>query len=369
MDKELRILILEDMAADAELIRYELRRANIIFSSKCVETKETFLNALGDFAPDLILADYTLPSFDGLLALAFAQERCPEVPFIFVSGSLGEELAIETLKGGATDYVLKHRLSRLVPAVRRALGEAEARAERKLAEEQLASSLEQLRALAAHLQSVREEERTRIAREIHDELGQILTGLKIDLSWLDAELAAGDLTTPRLPREKVKSMSNLIDTTIQVVRKIATELRPGILDDLGLAAALEWQAQEFQTRTGIRCEFTSTLEEIDLDAGRSTAVFRIFQETLTNVARHAHATGVRISVKEQGSQLLLEVRDDGRGITDHELANPRSLGLLGMRERALLFGGEVKIGGVLGNGTTVTVSVPLSKSRAIGEAR
>src|SRR4029079_15127513 len=163
---------------------------------------------------------------------------------------MGEEVAIETLKNGATDYVLKHRLSRLVPSVHRALREAQERRERRRAEQQLRESHEQLRALSVYLQHVREEERTRIAREFHDELGQALTSCKMDLSWL-----AGRLPKNQRPLiDKARALTAHMDSTIRTVRRIATELRPGILDHLGLGAALEWQANEFQTRTGIRCE-------------------------------------------------------------------------------------------------------------------
>ena len=229
--------------------------------------------------------------------------------------------------------------------------------ERKRAEEQLRSSSEQLRALSVHLQSIREEERTLIAREIHDELGQELTGLKMDLSWLIKRLPGNQ----ELLVKKTESMSKLVDTTIQSVRRISTKLRPGVLDDLGLTAAIEWQAQDFQNRTGIRCEFNSNLKEIDLDRDRSTTVFRILQETLTNVARHASATRVNICLNEETASLVLIVEDNGRGITEREISDPKSLGFLGMRERALVFGGEVKISGAPGKGTTVTLRIPIQK--------
>jgi PAS domain S-box-containing protein len=229
--------------------------------------------------------------------------------------------------------------------------------ERKQAEDQLRSSREQLRALSAHLQSVREEERALIAREIHDELGQELTGLKMDLSWLIKRLP-GD---QELLLNKTESMLKLVDNTIQSVRRISTKLRPGVLDDLGLTAAIEWQAQDFQIRTGIECAFHSNLREVDLDRDRSTTVFRILQETLTNVARHASATHVSIFLNEEATSLVLVVEDNGRGITESEASDPKSLGLLGMRERALVFGGEVEIRGLPGRGTTVTLKIPLQK--------
>lgn len=230
--------------------------------------------------------------------------------------------------------------------------------ERRQAEDQLRSSHEQLRALAAHLQSVREEERTRIARNIHDELGQGLTGLRMDLAWL-----AGRIREEQKPLlEKTKLMTTLVDTMIQEVREIATELRPGVLDDLGLAAAIEWEAREFQSRAGIRCQVTLPVEEIPIDPARSTTLFRIFQEILTNVARHAGATSVNAGLKEDAGNLILEVRDNGRGITEGEISDPKSVGLLGMRERALVFGGEIKITGTPGKGTTVTVRIPLQRT-------
>ena len=231
--------------------------------------------------------------------------------------------------------------------------------ERRLSEAELRRSREQLRALSSHLQTVREEERTHIAREVHDELGQALTALKIDLYALQRGLSRGnDPNVDRLT-EKIKSMSGLIDATIHSVRRIATELRPGILDDLGLVAAIEWQANDFQTRTGIKCEVTASVDYLELDRDRSTAAFRILQETLTNVARHASASRVGIELKRDDRSLVLEVRDNGKGITASELSGSKSLGLLGMRERAQLFGGDLRISGAAGNGTRVIVNMPL----------
>jgi two-component system sensor histidine kinase UhpB len=157
-------------------------------------------------------------------------------------------------------------------------------------------------------------------------------------------------------------MATLVDTTIQSVRRITTDLRPGVLDNFGLVAAIEWQAQEFQTRTGIRCTFTSTLENIELEEECCTAVFRILQEALTNVARHAGATRASVSLTEAARHLVLEVRDNGRGMTDSDLSKPKSFGLWGMQERASLLGGELHISGVQGTGTTLTVRIPLEQS-------
>jgi PAS domain S-box-containing protein len=225
----------------------------------------------------------------------------------------------------------------------------------KQAQTELEDSHERLRALAGHLQAAREEERTRVAREIHDELGQALTGVKMDLAWLRKKL-------PKelgLLREKTESMLGLMDQTIQSVRRISTELRPGVLDDLGLTAAIEWQIHEFQKRTGIKCQLAARLEDIGLDRPRSTALFRIFQETLTNIARHAHATKVSIKLEQNNGDVSLHVQDNGNGIPKSKLSDPRSLGILGMRERALLLGGEVFIQGTRGKGTKVTARIPV----------
>ncbi len=229
--------------------------------------------------------------------------------------------------------------------------------ERKRAQQQLTFSHDQLRKLTARLESVREEERILIAREIHDELGQSLTGVKLELSLLQDQLSEA---RPAL-LNRLESISNLVDATIQSVRRIATELRPVVLDQLGLIPAIEWQAQEFQTRTKIQCRLDICLRNAPLSHAASTAMFRIFQEILTNVARHAKASVVNITLQEQAGGLVLEVRDNGCGVTDAQLADPQSLGLVGMRERALLLGGETTCTGIAGAGTTVRVRIPLDR--------
>ena len=363
--RELRILLLEDNEPHAELVEHFLRESGLKFRLTRVETREAFEQQLDDSLPDMILSDYALPSFDGYAALAIAKKRAPNTPFIFVTGTMGEEVAIETLKNGATDYVLKTRLGRLGPAVQRALRESAERRERQRAEEKLRRSLDQLRALTTYLQYVREEERTRIAREVHDELGQALTGLKLDMSWLASKL--GKNAKP--VQQKVKTMVDHIDATIQTVRRIATELRPGILDSLGLVAAMEWQANEFHNRTGIPCVVTTTLDETIWDQDITTVFFRIYQETLTNIIRHANATRVTVRLDQDNETLIMTVADNGRGISEEEMASSRSLGLVGMRERAMLIGGELTLQGAPGQGTTVTLKVPLNGPRPAKNGR
>ena len=232
--------------------------------------------------------------------------------------------------------------------------------EHQQASEHLENSRAELRALSAQLQSVREEERMRIAREIHDELGQVLTGLKMDVVSLARRMS--DTTTTqnwRQLKERTQSIADLINNAILTVRRISTELRPGLLDAVGLTAAIEWQAKEFENRTGIKCSMKLPKADIPLDQNRSVAVFRIFQEILTNITRHAQASEVNVVLDAQEADLFLEARDNGRGIRASEFSNPKSLGLLGMRERTLLLGGEFNIRGIQGKGTTVTVRIPL----------
>lgn len=350
----LRILLVEDSRPDVALITHLLLASGQKVMVTTVDTREAFECELTQRPPHLILSDYSLPTFDGSKALELAQQFAPRVPFIFVTGTMGEEVAIDMLKRGATDYVLKSRLARLAPAVSRALSESEQRLEREQAEEKLQRSHDQLRALTGHLQFVREEERARIAREVHDELGQALTGLKLDLSWL-----SGKVRGTRGLNGKLKSMAGQIDATILSVRRIATELRPGVLDSLGLAAAIEWQAAEFQERTGIPCELKVAVTETIWEQNFTTACFRIFQEMLTNIIRHAQATRVDVHLTENDHALVLTVHDNGRGITEKEIGDAGSIGLIGMKERAAQIGGEVFFSGSPSGGTTVTARVPL----------
>ena len=230
---------------------------------------------------------------------------------------------------------------------------------RKQVEEELHQSREQLRRLADYLQTAREKERARIARELHDEFAQALTALKMDLAWLAKKLP----DEPPALREKARSMAELIDRTVEATRRVIAELRPGLLDSLGLAAAIEWQAEEFAQRTGIEVELHGTDQDIALHPDLATALFRIFQEALTNVARHAQATRVVVRLEASLDEVVLMVRDNGKGITESQVADPESLGLMGMRERAAAWGGTITFEGVPGQGTTVTVRVPRAGGR------
>jgi two-component system, NarL family, sensor histidine kinase FusK len=215
------------------------------------------------------------------------------------------------------------------------------------------------RALNSRLLTTREEERAEMAREIHDQLGQNLTILKMDLTHIRETISP--YTTDEL-HDRIHETFALLDELIHMVRDIAARLRPSLLDDFGLLAALEWQLQEFQTHTGITCRLDSTVENLDLKSESAIALFRVCQEALTNVARHAQATAVEITVNVLDGHLMVQIRDNGRGISDQERDNRQSLGLPGMFERVRLIGGELQIKGITGQGTTVRVNIPWGES-------
>jgi signal transduction histidine kinase len=358
------LLIVDDDPTARMAMEEELRPlgARVV----CAASGEEALRRVMDDDFAAILMDVRMPGLDGFTTARMIRERVRtrHTPIIFLTSAREDlESLARSYRAGAVDYiekptipgVLRSKLSVFIGLhdMNRML--AAELAERELTEQRLRASEENLRALAAHLQSVREEERIHIAREIHDELGQALTGLKFDIAGMAKGCAegAGSLA------EKSQGLAQQIDRIINSVRRIASGLRPEVLDEIGLAAAVEWQAREFSRRTGIRCAVDIAPGFTDPDQDRSTALFRMFQELLTNVARHAHATRVDVHLADRGT-LTLKVEDNGRGIQDQEFESPKSLGLLGLRERALAFGGSIDVKGQEGKGTTVSVSIPHS---------
>jgi len=348
---ETRVLVVNDITDQLELMSLLLAQ-----SGYQVLTAADGLEALAiaeTFRPALIISDICMPRLDGIELCRRIREQpvLKLTPLLLVSSNCADSTsAVAGLNAGADDYLESpYDPVRLITKVERLL-------ERKRAEEKLNLANETLRALTAKLQTVREEESIRIAREIHDVLGGALTALKMDLAALSKSLSeSGDEQVA----QKVAVMSDFVDETVHKVRSIATELRPSVLDDLGLVAAIEWQAKEFQRRAQIECCIFSDQEELSLAAEKSTAIFRIFQEILTNVARHARATRIEIRIEVRGNNFRLTVSDNGVGISEDAVLNSKSLGLLGMRERALICGGQVEITGRKGVGTKVTVNLPL----------
>jgi signal transduction histidine kinase len=234
--------------------------------------------------------------------------------------------------------------------------------DRVKAEAAMRERTEEIQKLTGYLENVREEERTRIAREIHDELGQQLTGLKMDASWINKKIVGS--TDPNI-LERIATMISLIDETVKTVRRISSELRPGILDDLGLVPAIEWQCQEFEKRTGISSKCHAGLTDQNIDKNLATNIFRVYQEALTNVARHAQATLVETNLTQDDGIINLTIKDNGVGFDTEEIKNKMSLGLVGMRERAMLFNGELTINSKKGKGTTIVLKAPMMKKQII----
>jgi signal transduction histidine kinase len=313
----------------------------------------------------VILLDVKMPGMDGFAAARLIRklEKSRSTPIIFLTGT--DRDAASVLRGyqtGAVDYlvkpvvpeILRSKVSVFIDLYRVNAALVREIAARKLVEEELHGARERLRASMAQIESEREDERAHLAREVHDGLGQALTGLKMDLSWLEkrlpGEMAAADRT---------RSILRRIDATLRSVQRISSALRPQVLDEVGLMGTLRWQATEFQLRTGIRCKTELPAEEPVMERARSTAAFRILQEALANVARHAGATRVDISLRADTDHLILKIADNGRGASEAQLRDPESLGLLSMRERAFLLGGDVAIEAKGGRGTTVALSIPL----------
>jgi two-component system sensor histidine kinase UhpB len=466
----LRILVVEDSPDDFELLRFRLRGALALGEMRRVEDEPGMGAALREGPWDLVISDHHLPHFNSTSALAVLRASGADIPFIILSGMIGEDVAVEAMQSGADDYVMKSNMARLVPAVERSLRMAAERhatvaaedavraGERRFARvagnipgtvlrleldpgtreirfpsmtegtdpslffsqlhaddarslreavaaaahvrgplrwegrardaagdrwwllaatldtagenrfawdgilidispekralEELRHSREQLSELTAHLEASKEAERAVIAREIHDEMGGLLTGLKADVSWLKKHAGS----EPRA-RDKLRDIESLLDEVVLVSKRIAKSLRPAILDQ-GLNAALEWQAREFEKHAGIPVRFRTNDEDLTLDPGKATGVFRVFQEALTNVAKHAHAQQVDVQVFATDRLVTLEVRDDGVGLRKQDLAKPDSFGVRGMQERVHHLGGWVEVGGSPGKGTTLMLSIP-----------
>ncbi len=308
------------------------------------------------------------------LRFGYSREELLEVsPLTIISGNFEEEIrniidklfatgemifeAIHLTKNGCTirselsAHLIEYNERPAILAISRDVSA------RQKIEEKLKQRTEQLRNLASRLQKVREEERTAISREIHDELGSSLTAIKIQASLIGNKLKSDE----RLLAEKITSVLTIIDRMAEAIHRISAKLRPGILDELGLLPAIEWQCQEFAVQTGIKCSCEMPAEDIILQRDISTAVFRIFQEALTNVARHANANNVDVTLRVEDSRLSLLIRDNGKGITKTQINDMQSLGLLGMRERAMVFGGSVEIKSSMNSGTTVNVEIPRDK--------
>lgn len=342
-DKPLVVVHLEDDPLDVELVYREFKSGLAGSDWRHVKNEDEYRQALEKAAPDLILADYNLPDFDGLSALAIARELRPQTPFIFVSGTLGEEVAIETLKSGATDYVLKNRLRRLVPAVERALAETREREERRRLEEELSE--------------ISNREQRRIGSDLHDGLGQELTGLSLMLRGIETAIARdAPQLTPQITRIR-EVMTQAIEST----RTLARGLSPVNLERGGLSAALEHLAHQCRAVYGLQCEYHGDIDPKQvIDETPATHLYRIAQEAGANAAKHAEAEVISLSLTVRNGGLLLEISDDGKGIPEALLKNPTGMGLRLMQYRARIIGGELSVANGKDGGTCISCFCPIS---------
>ena len=353
-DKKLRILLIEDSDDDAELVKIELAEAGLASELHRVETLDAVRTALRLEVWDVVISDYHLPQFDAMTTLRVLAELNLDIPFIVVSNFVGEETAVSVLKAGAHEFVPKDRLFRLAAAINRELKDAANRRERKIALQELRESQRQLQELSNHLQRVREEERAHIARELHDELGQMLTALKVDVSCLRSRVANDPAAV-----QKLNGMAELLDEIINAARRISADLRPTMLDDLGLRAAIEWLVEEFMNRNeAIHCELDLALDDCEIDNQTATAVFRIVQECLTNIVKHAEASEVSVMVATRDDGIEIAVGDNGTGLPPAPVSGS-GYGLMGMRERALALRGSFKLRNTAQGGVLVEAKIPL----------
>ena len=353
--RPLRVLHLEDSELDHELMVAHLRRGGLGLRARRVDSEAGFLEALGQ-EWDVIVSDYNLPGFSGLVALDLLSAKGRDVPFILVSGEIGEDVAVAAMRNGASDYLLKNNLTRLVPALLHAVEANETRRARARADRELGESKQRLRELAQHLQTSIELERASIAREIHDDVGGSLTALKFDLAWIARHATSEEVLM------RVNSSMETVTLAIESSKRIMHNLRPAILEQ-GLAAALQWITSRFERRTGVPCSLRMPPQLSDLPPGVPLVAYRTAQEALTNISKHAQATRVQMDLSMAGGVLSLEVSDNGRGLSQEDLAKARSFGIRGLHERAGTVGGWVDLSSGPG-GTTLILSVPLQVASA-----
>jgi signal transduction histidine kinase len=348
-----RILHLEDSVLDHDIVQRTLRKAHMAFEMERVEALPEFTRALQTNRFDVILADYQLPGFTALDAWAALQNLPHHPPFILLSGAIGETAAVDAIKLGVSDYLLKDDLGKLAHVIRRAIEVHQAKLAKEHANAELAASERRLARFAEHLQTSIEQERAAIAREIHDDIGGSLAAIKFDLSWIGRHHA--DQNT----QAHVEAATAMLQHALGASQRIMMNLRPAILDQ-GLEAAVDWLAGEFERRTGIKILFRASLSESDIDKTIQLTAYRSAQEALTNISKHAHCQEVRMELSDAEGMLTLEITDNGRGIMPPERDKPNAFGLKGLQERARTVGGWLDVSSRLGQGTSITLSVPLT---------
>ena len=348
----LRILHLEDSELDHDLVRRSLARSGEAFELQRVESLEGFREALQSVQYQVILADYRLPGFTALDAWQVLQEQVRQPPFLLLSGAIGESAAVAAIKLGISDYLAKEDVSKLAPAIRRALAVHEVQRLKRVADEALAVSQQRLADFSEHLQTTIEQERASIAREIHDDIGGALTAVRFDLAWVERH------TADAAAQSHLQSARAMLGQALEASQRIMKNLRPAILDQ-GLAAAVEWLATSFTQRTGVRVLLRNTSTGREIPKAIELVAYRSAQEALTNITKHSQCDLVEIELCDARDVLTLEVRDNGAGISPDSLDKPKAFGLRGLQERAKTVAGWLDISSYDKRGTSIILSVPL----------
>jgi two-component system, NarL family, sensor histidine kinase UhpB len=351
----LSILHLEDNEADHELVGHVLRRSDLECELTWVETLEDFQQVLATRKVDAILADYHLGGFSGMDAWEWVKATGHDVPFIIVSGAIGEATVADAMVRGVSDYVDKNKLGRLPMVLQRALDFFATRRAQAAAARELAESRRRLVDLAEHLQTSIDRERADIAREIHDDIGGSLAAVKLDLAWIARRVTDEDT------RQHVNAALAMAEHALGASQRIMRNLRPSVLDQ-GLVPAVQWLAQTFAERTGMAVKWKGALTA-PLPKDVEMVAYRTAQEAMTNVLKHAQATELRIELSDLEGFLTLEISDNGHGATAQDLAKLKSFGLLGLKERAQTVGGWLDVVTGAGAGLTLILSVPLDGAR------
>jgi len=350
LQSRIRILVVADSPGEFDALVAALGNQGLNVECTRVEDADAMAAAVADQPWDAVIADHDLPGFPGADAMRTLHASGLDLPLLVVSGAADEDASVQAMRQGADDFLIKGRLGRLGPALTNAMRSAEARRERARAESALRASEQRLRELSAHLQTVVEEERRAIAREIHDEIGGTLTALRFDLGWI----ARNGEAPVRLRATQALEALSLAQ---QASQRLVRDLRPPVLD-AGIGAAIDWQLAQFRKRTGARAVLRMNTDRVELDDAVAMTVYRTLQEALTNVAKHANARAVEVDVVVRDGMLSLEVLDDGQGLRPADLHKPQSFGLRGLAERARAVGGWLEVSPGR-RGTALLLSVPV----------
>ncbi|MDH5693659.1 MAG: response regulator [Gammaproteobacteria bacterium] len=359
--KKINILHVEDNPDDAELLRFGLLESGLTFELTVVDTLESLRKEVENQDIDVVITDHNLASFTSIEVMAEVSAATSiSPPILIVSGAIGEELATELIKAGAHDYLIKDNLFRLGTAIDNAIRFAQETNSHIQSQQALAESEERYRQLVLHLERLRENERRELARDIHDDLGGNMVAIKLGLSHILQHFQNSCPNQEIL--ELIHVLQNVTEESVLSMRRIISDLRPSILDDLGLVAAIEWLVREFESRYKLKAKISTVIEtEIKLPNEKKTGVFRIIQEALTNVAKHADANLVVVHIFSRQGNLSIEIRDNGKGFTYKKCSGFTSYGIVGMEERANALNGSLIIDSTPENGTSISAIIPLTE--------